>query len=460
MTGYADAPTAVRPGPLGLRIGSTLDIVGREHLHLPGALAHVDPASPWEPPALTVLDARLAAEVLDELWGPGAVDLALADVSGELDPASAGPGLADLHGLGVARWLERWQPYPLDPGLLRLDVLVGAARCAHLLDVGELGEEDPLVLAEDAGLADLAEVEELADRVASSFPVGAEGVGSDAGATGREGGPLAAPSWAATLGRPGAVAAATPGVPVLRGVTTADWDRVPTGTVSRAESAVHWEITSGSGASGGGPSAVDGGGPPGTGGGGLSGTGAAELHVVATAAETGAPHPLARGLRPRDETEQEVQELRFRLFVPGWPLPLCEGPLAPVGTSLSWAGSVTLSPPAAERAHHAGPKELLLDVLRPGLAHPPLTGEPAQRARARRWGVRAVAAHRLAVVSGHASLSDQARSAARQAAALWSALGEPAHLEAVTRAVPDVGTTTTPWLGLAERWALVAEAGG
>jgi hypothetical protein len=415
MTRYVDRPVPVRGDPLGMQIGAVVDAVGVEPVHLPGAVAHVDPASPWSPPAISVLDPVLAADVLDELWGPAAVDLVQAGEDGRVEPQDCGPGLALLHDLGTARWLERWRPYPLDPALLRLDVLSAELNCDGLL------EEDDDEADESADDVLGSRIEQLVVDVEATLSAARDQ------STGRR----QVPEWVAGLGRPRAAAASTTASLLLSGTTTADWDRVPTGTVSRAESAVHWSIE--------------------------SRLGSATLHLVTSSAEIGARHPATTELAPAGR----VKDLRFRLYTPGWPLPLVEGVLAPVGDTESWAGAVELSPQAAERATQAGPGLVLVDVVRPGQPTPPRVGETALRARAHRWAVRSVAGRRLAQETGDPTLTTQARSAGRQAIALWASLREDALIDLLATCLADdpdgLGVSFAHRLGLAERWALLGE---
>lgn len=405
-------PVQVRTDPLGTHLGAPVDTAGLEPVSLPGAVAHIDPATPWAPPSITVVDPAAAATVLDELWGPQAVDLVTTGGDGELDGSLAGPGLQALHDLGTARWLRRWRPYPLDPGLLLLDVHRAWAACEGLVDdVPDEDGPDHIGVA-DLGRSDLAAAQALAARIEATL------------APGHAASPT--PAWITSLGRPRAAVAASPATPQQQGTVTADWDRVPAGTLSRAESGVHWAIETTSHVS--------------------------VLHLVSATAGQCPPHPLG----PEAPDEPLPGELRFRLYVPGWPLPLVEGLLSPLGSTDTWTGTAPLSSEAAARALQAGPKKVLVDVLRPGLALAPRTGQHALRARAHRWGVRAIAAHRLGQHTTSSAIRTEAMSAVRQAIGAWTALRSSAQADILGRwaAPDDEHNWPAPRLGLAERWSL------
>lgn len=400
-------------------IGEIADVVGLEPVQLPGSVAYVDPATPWRPPSLVVVDAGAAAEVLDELWGPHCVDLVRAEADGQLEVSDAGPRFQDLAALGTARWLERWQPYPLDAGLLRLDVLSSHAHCQDLLD-----PEDEPPSEYDADRV-RALVDQIEERLASSPP------------TGRWTN-VVVPDWVDVLGRPAAVAASGPAraLPELAGRVSADWDRVPARSISRAESAVHWSVEE------------------------ERDPGRAALHVVAIAAAVPSPFP-SLGLF----TPSNVPSLRFRLYVMDWPLPLAEGVLAPVGQAGAWEGSAHLAPDVLTRIDSVGPQQVLVDVAVPGLPVPPRTGRAALRARARRWGTRCVASGRLAAdaqaqetsarqIAWHQTLTAQGRSSGRQAVALWQSLDDGSAAETLQTWSEGYTGPQVP-LGLAEQHALL-----
>ncbi|AXH95457.1 hypothetical protein [Ornithinimicrobium avium] len=417
MTGtWHDAAVPVRYRDHQVQLGECSDVVGLEQVVLPGCVAYVDPASPWRPPALVVVDGERAGEVLDELWGPEAVDLVRGRSEGTVDIRDAGPGLQDVASLGTARWVERWQPYPLDPGLLRLDVLVAHARCQELLDPDD----------EPGGWPAAGELRAAVDHVEAVLAAAADG---DAAPR------TSVPGWVADLGRPGAVAASVPQTLALAGRSTADWDRVPVRTISRAESAVHWSVEGES----------DGG----------------MLHVVATAAGDPLPSPAAASWAP---PTRDVR-LHAQLYVPDWPLPLAVAELKAVREAGAWAGAAGLTADVLARIDRAGPQDVFLDVAVPGLPVPPRTGGAALRARARRWGARCVGGGRMAADAEAGAtrarqdvpsepLRTQVRSAARQAVALWRAAGDDtgaATIQAWTSG-EDLGRPAA--LGLAERYAL------
>lgn len=410
MTGrWRDVPIRVHSRDGQTQIGEIVDVVGLEPVQLPGGVAYVDPATPWRPPSLIIVEGNVAAEVLAELWGTESVDLTLAGADGQLDVRDAGPGLQDLAALGTARWLERWQPCPLDPGLLRLDVLAAQARCQELLEPDD--ESAPELDA--AALGALVAEAEIA--------LASAGSGSTATSV--------VPDWVGTLGRTAAVAAATTTTLELAGRASADWDRVPAGTISRAESAVHWSVDERSGGT--------------------------TLHVVAAAAVLPPRHPPTAVLA----LPSPARELRFRLYVPGWPLPLVEGELLPVGEAGAWAGAVGLSTDTLDRIDQTGPQQVLVDVALPGLPVPPRTGSSTLRARARRWSARCVMSGRLAgavkVGQWSTALAAQAGSAGRQAVTLWQALGEDARTATIGSWLEDPARGRLWPIGLAERRAIL-----
>lgn len=410
-----DHPVVVRTQDGLTQVGEIVDVVGTEQVVLPGCVLYIDPAAPWRPPGLLVADGEVAADVLDLLWGSAVVDLVLAGSSGAVDAVDASADLDLLVLLGTTRWLERWQPYPLDPGLLRLDVMLAGSRCRHLLGPDDAAEQvsDPVVLS-----ALEAEVEALLAVV-----------GPDGGQTAR---PL--PGWVEMLGAPGATAASGQRVLTLAGRATADWDRVPARTISRAEASVHWSIDE----------ATDG----------------ATLQVVAPSADSPESLDPTAALAPAPP----IVDLRFRLYVTGWPLPLIEGELRALDGLGAWSAAVPVSPAALQRVHQVGPQGVHLDVAVAGLPVPMRTGSAALRARARRWGARCVASGRLAGGLQQAVLESspdgrqdalvrQTRSAGRQAIALWRSLDEPVAHEVLATWLED-GVGRPASLGMAERQRL------
>ncbi len=306
-------------------------------------------------------------------------------------PSAPDEALRDLQRLAVVRWLGRTSPLPLDPGLLRLEEAALTAACRSWLDPDD-----------DAAALDRAEVDwalglsravradpalpwrgRVVDLLTTLF-AGILGSGDPdlpLEAVRREHDALRAeppaPSGAALVAAVEAWLSTMapdplPGpadAPPLSGRATVDWDRVPRGLVDGREQAASWRIRA----------RAEGG----------------AMSVVVPSAPAAPRHPLAAGAADPGSHGRRAERLRFRLYVPGWPLPLTEGEIAPRDDTLAWSGAQPLSAEAMSRLGRAHPWAITLDIAAAGYPTAPKRGMTARVAEATRWSVRGLSGLRL-----------------------------------------------------------------
>lgn len=375
-------------------------------LPLPGATAYLDPTSPDGWPAVVVSDEREAAEVLDRLYGDEAgIRIAAASEVGTRLAAVRTEATGRLIHFGLLRWLRSTGTLPLDRATLAFESAVARDDVADLVH-DEVGDEPdvedlaPLTVAlarslrqtgDDAAWAGLPGLldEALAairGRMLRDDPM-LETVEHEAelraAMRAYRTGPLDWDRWEGLMtgARPEAAAHAGP-LEVARGRagrSTVDWAHVPPGVLDTAEGTITWQIL---------PSA----------------DGSLQIRVEVLAhREPAAPWGLGRLINGEAEAaavlvrlrDRDVAPgLRFRVYVPGFPLPLATAPLVPTPGGHYWSGSVDVPSRAI------GDDGILVDVQGAGLRPRPQFGSSGVRAEATRWAARGLSLLRLSLAAG------------------------------------------------------------
>ena len=373
---------------------------------LPSATAYVDPTAPESLPAVVVGDEMEAADALDALFGTEVARRAFAATEpGELVPALRTEAVDRLVRYALRAWLWSTGTLPVDRRTLGVERALAADGVEDLLDPD--AEEVP-------GVADLAPVAVALARTLAragddeAWP-GLAGLVDDLLATVRGqltvDDPMAEPvtheaevraalerfgaasldwdRWAALLetARPPTAIHAGPDSSAwpAEGVTGLDWAFVPAGVLDRGEDAVRWRTSAGRDGEVRVSVAVRADPWP------TASAGLARL----VSEEPGATAALARlsGLEP-------APELRFRLYVPGFSLPVADGALARTPDGRSWRGEAEV--PARMMA--PGPVQVLVHGA--GRRARPRSRVQRTAAEAMRWAARGLSLLRVSLVAG------------------------------------------------------------
>jgi hypothetical protein len=375
-------------------------------LPLPGATAYLDATSPDAWPAVVVGDASEAAEVLDRLFGDAAgVHVAAASEDGTRLAAVRTEATDRLIHLGLLRWIRSTGTLPLDRTALAFESAVALDDVDDLVadefrDEPDMSDLAPLTVAlarslrqadDDAawaglpGLVDeaLAAIRRRVQRDDPILEVAEHEAELRTVMRAYATGPLIWDDWdeLMTDARPEAAAHAGPLADAggRVGRSTVDWAHVPPGVLDTAEGTIAWQVL---------PLRDD----------------QLQIRVSvlarrerATASRLGGlviGEPEATAVLVRLRDRDLAPGLRFRVYLPGFPLPLATAPLLPVPGGQHWSGSVDVPIRAV------GNDGILVDVHSAGLRPRPQFGPSSIRAEATRWAARGLSLLRLSLAAG------------------------------------------------------------
>lgn len=370
-----------------------------------GGTVYIDPSRPESPPAAVIADPARATEALERIFGEEAAGAVRSAERPTTFPVVATDAAARLARLGILRWLGSTCPFPLDQGLLMLETAVASAACSDVLDC----DDEMWPTLEDLGDAVVALAWTVREGGTDALPVGLTDLLEDAlnglvlglgpddplAETARHESELRDAMtafaidrldwsrWAelAAQARPDAAAHAgalgAPDGPAQAGTASVDWTRVPAGLLDPGEGTVDWSAH---------PVGDD------------------RIRVEVSVRARGlagdgfrladwldrADESAAAALRRLSGRTGDNPALRFRLYVPGFGLPVATGALARSADGARWEGSAEV----AERAMRPG--ILFVDIHAAGAPGPRRNGEVA--AEAGRWAARGLGLLRLSIV--------------------------------------------------------------